>query len=123
VLAQPRTSAAVSTGAVLEYTAIAHLSQMSWRWVRSQRIFSEKQFWHVLESSCAAEEPFAGRSAPGGARDMASTASTTPCACNHGECANNDRVQTRYERGLSGSVRDGKDGQECDEFAPIGPQM
>ena len=28
-----------------------HRSQMSVRWVRSQRILSMKQFWHVLESS------------------------------------------------------------------------
>lgn len=55
---------------------------MSCRWVRSHRILSEKQFWHVLESSGAEAEadaaaeadvdaaPVAG-SWPGGARDMA----------------------------------------------------
>ena len=50
----------------------AHLSHMFWFCVRSQRIFSEKQFWHVLESSWAAEEPLAGSeaSADGGACDM-----------------------------------------------------
>jgi hypothetical protein len=32
----------------------AHLSHISCRSVRSQRILREKQFWHVLETSCEA---------------------------------------------------------------------
>lgn len=38
---------------------LAHRSQMSCRCVRSHRIFSEKQFWHVLETSWAAAAPLA----------------------------------------------------------------
>lgn len=58
----------------------AHLSHMFWFCVRSQRIFSEKQFWHVLESSCAAEEPLAGSeaSADGGACDMVAKSGAAP---------------------------------------------
>jgi hypothetical protein len=81
-------------------TAGSHLSQMSWRCVRSQRIFSEKQFWQVLESSCAAEEPLAGSSAPGGARDILATSTgTTPCAGGHGEASRaSSSADTRRER-------------------------
>lgn len=52
---------------------------MSCRCVRSHRIFSEKQFWHVLDRSWAAEPPLAGRSTPGGgASDIVSNTQVTP---------------------------------------------
>lgn len=80
---------------------------MSCRCVRSQRIFSEKQFWHVLDTSCAAEELLAGRSAPGGAEDMASETRTKPfpsSPSSHGDSSgcNGSRKAMRAESSDSG---------------------
>jgi hypothetical protein len=45
-----------------------HLSQMSVRCVRSHRILSEKQFWHVFDRSTGGEASrFSGSLAGGGA--------------------------------------------------------
>lgn len=75
---------------------------MFWFCVRSQRIFSEKQFWHVLESSCAAEEPLAGSeaSAAGGASDMVAKSGGAPHSTKtvgHREKASSESSAFRYE--------------------------
>jgi hypothetical protein len=47
---------------------------------------SEKQFWHVLESNCAAEEPFLGSPLGGAsAEDMAADTQATRRSNNVGD--------------------------------------
>jgi hypothetical protein len=53
----------------------AHLSQISCLCVRSHRILSEKQFWHVFERSWAVAAPLAACSA---GSDMAFQVQVTP---------------------------------------------
>lgn len=101
ILPQSRTPDIVSILSFTHTLVHAHLSQMSCLWVRSQRILSEKQFWHVLERSWAEAAPLADGLMLGGARDMAGGGSPAYSGRrDHGETAS--REGTRGGLGSAG---------------------